>query len=223
MILLLSLSQLNGQNIEIRGVQKYCKDDYKDSRERYIKLIYGKEIIQDSIDNGNGFFVIKNLSRGKYIIEFTNIFGQKINKEIIVNNRKTEVEICVDSFKDTDEETFFQKLSTKNKLQFNFSSAGCFHWQNEKIVFSLEVNNEIYCEYTNEEGPPIRKKLKEKQLQYLISFERKLRQMKNNMGGCTTSDSYHLILDKEELNIVDDSCDWNGFYRLKEEIFDLKK
>ena len=219
-VLCLNFSPLNEQNIKIKGVQKNCQNQEIDWRERYIKLLKGTKVIRDSIEIKDGKFLIKNLKRGNYNIEFTNIFGQIIHKEITANKLKTKIEICIDTFKDDGEETFIQKISNENKLQLNFMSFGCEHWKTEKIIF-FQIGSDFFGEFIEDTKSPIKKKLNKEQMQYLIIFERKLRQMKNSMGGCTTEDIYHLILENEELKIADESCDWNGYFKMKKEIFGL--
>ena len=221
LILLLSLTHIKGQNTKIKGVKKFCHNNDTDRVERNIRLKKGTKIIKDSIDVKEGKFVIKNLPRGNYIIEFTNIFGQKIQKNILANKRKIEIEICIEDFKDTGEETFIQKLTTENKLQFHFESSGCSHYQTEKITF-FQIGDETFGEFINTDNSSIKKKLTKEQIQYLITFERKLRRIENNISDCTTQDSYHLIMGKEELKILHESCDWDGYYEMRKEIFDLQ-
>lgn len=222
LILLLSLTQLNGQSNKIKGVQKHCQNNTLDWSERYLKLKKGTETIRDSIGSEQGKFEIKNLSKGSYSIEFINIFGQIISKEILVDKRKIKIELCLEDFKDTGEETFIEKLSTESKLQFSFNSSGCSHSKTEEIIFS-RVNNIFFAEFNDNKSPLVKKELNREQIQYLIIFERKLRKMKDSMGDCTTEDSYYLTLENEELIIIDDSCDWDGYDKMKKEIFNLKE
>jgi hypothetical protein len=220
-ILLLNSFSINGQNAKIKIIQKNCQNDENDRRERYLKLIKGTEIIRDSIERKDEMFVIKNLVKGSYKIEFTNIFGQRVRKEVVAKKLRNKIEICTDNFEDNKEITFIQKISNKNRLQLNFMSFGCEHWVSEKVIF-FQIEDDFFGEFIKDEQPPIKKKLSKEQLNYLILFERKLRQIENSMGGCTIEDSYHLILGNEELKMVDESCDWNGFYEMKKKIFELE-
>ena len=220
-VLLISFSKIDGEIAKIIGIQEYCETGFDDYVNRNIRLIEDGEIIRDSIENKEGKFVIKNLSKGNYKIEFTNIYGQIIQKDISVNKLKSKIKICIEEFNDTGEETFFQKLTTKNILELKFNSWGCSHWEKGKINF-FQNDNDLFGELIENGNPSIRKKLSSNDLQYLIIFERKLRQIKNNEWGCTTEDSYHLTMGKEHLKIIDETCDWNGYYKMKKEIFNLE-
>ena len=78
LVLLLSFSKIDGQIIKIKGKQEYCQNGNDDYVDRYIRLKKDGKIIRDSIENKEGKFVIKNLRKGNYKIEFINIFGQTI-------------------------------------------------------------------------------------------------------------------------------------------------
>lgn len=62
--------------------------------------------------------------------------------------------------------------------------------------------------------------LSEKEKESTTLFFRKLQNIQNGMGGCTTSETYILRMKGfRDRAVVDQTCDWRGFDELKLQIF----
>ena len=213
----------NSQTFNVKGIQKYCETDRTDSRERYLSVLQNDSVIVENVKTRFGEFKIKGLKEGFYTLKFTNIFGQTMNQKVEILKNGNPISICVDTFQETNEKTLFSELKNQDKLIIEYTSSGCFHFDNEQMEFYYEENKFIAELYISEKLVK-RKKLDSKSLEYLIEFEKKVKQMKNNMGGCTTSDLYVFSLNNENgFSVSDSSCDWNGYRKLKKEIFNYKK
>ncbi len=45
--------------------------------------------------------------------------------------------------------------------------------------------------------------------------------MKNSDIACTTENLYQFKMGNEVLEITDETCDWDGYYKMRKEIFNL--
>ncbi|MFT3796576.1 hypothetical protein [Flavobacterium sp.] len=216
-----SFSQ-NDSNFVIEGITLNCEKNNYDSRERYVKLKANNEIIQENIKQRFGEFKIKNLKKGEYTFEFTNIFGQIITKNIVVNEKITKVELCTEEFVDTNQKTILENLTQNDTLEISITSSGCFHFEKEKIKYYYK-SQKLIAEYFNNQKKEKRITLNERKREQLILLEKKIIAINNSMGGCTSSTQYVFILNGKAIqNVVDSSCDWDGYYKMKEEIFGIK-
>ncbi|WP_405568955.1 hypothetical protein [Winogradskyella sp. Asnod2-B02-A] len=213
----------NSQTFSVKGIQKYCETDRTDSRERYLSVTRNDSVIVENVKTRFGEFKVKGLKEGFYTFKFTNIFGQIVNYKTEILKNGNQITICVDTFQETNEKTLFSELTSEDKLIIEYASSGCFHFDNEQMKFYYEKEKLIAELYISEKLVK-RKKVDSKSLEYLIGFEKKVKQMKNNMGGCTTSDLYVFSLNNETgFSVNDSSCDWNGYRELKKEIFNYTK
>ena len=216
-----SFSQ-NDSNCVIEGITLHCEKNDYDSRERYVKLKANNEIIAVNIKQRFGEFKIKNLKKGEYTFEFTNIFGQIVTKNIVVNEKITKVELCTEEFVDTNQKAILENLTQNDTLEISITSSGCFHFGKEKLKYYYK-NQKLIAEYFNNLKREKRITLNEDKKKQLILMEKEIIAMNNSLGGCTSSTQYVFILNGKEIqNVIDSSCDWNGYYKMKEEIFEIK-
>ena len=219
-IILFSLPYFSApSNFKIVGIQSSCNTNKYDSRERYIKLKKNNTVVRNNIKTRSGEFEIPKLEAGKYILEFKNIFGQICEQEIVLeNHKKVTVQLCTDKFIDTRQTTYFNNI-TKDTLYMEFSSSGCFHTRKEAIKLHKE-NSVIIAQLLVEQKVVKEKILGEIDIEKTSLFFRKLQNIENGMGGCTTSETYILrTKGLRDLAIVDKTCDWRGFDELKIELF----
>jgi hypothetical protein len=216
-----SFSQ-NENNFTIEGILLNCKTNKSDNGERYLKLKKNNEIIKTDINSRFGEFKIKNLSKGIYTFELTNIFEQIFTKEIEIKDSITEVELCIEEFIDTKEKTLLENLKKNETLEILITSSGCFHFEKEKLKYYYK-NDKLIIEFFKNEKRRKRKTLNKREISELILFERKIIQMKNKFGGCTSSNIYVFTINKNKLlEVIDASCDWDGYYELKKNFFGIK-
>lgn len=222
-VLLLIGISANSQTFSVKGIQKYCETDREDSRERYLSVVQNDSVIVENVKTIFGEFEIKGLKEGFYTFIFTNIFGQIVSQKTKILKNGNPITICVDAFQETNEKTLFSELKNEDKLIIDYSLSGCSHFHTEKMKFYYEKGKLIAELYITKKLIE-RKKLDLKSLEYLIGFEKKVKQMKNNIGGCTTFELYTFSLNnKSEFSVDDGSCDWNGYSELKKEIFNYEK
>lgn len=61
-------------------------------------------------------------------------------------------------------------------------------------------------------------KLSKEQLQYFYQFVSELKNLKEE-GGCTSIESYRLVMNGDIYTLQDGSCHWNGFRKLYTKLF----
>ena len=59
------------------------------------------------------------------------------------------------------------------------------------------------------------------QLDTFYLFVKELKELKGT-GNCTTTESYKVVMGNETIKRGDNSCMWNGFYKLKQSLFGLQ-
>jgi len=166
---------LQAQTFSVKGTLMHCHNDEDACWD--LNLFKNDSLIIQDIKMDFGVFVLDNIEEGTYTFQFTNIFNQKLNKEVML--RKEEVVIlCVDEFIETNELTIFENLSDKDELVIDFYSVGCFHDEGESVKFYYK-KKKLIAEL-NAGKKTIRRRIQEKDLAYLIGFERRLRLMKGD-------------------------------------------
>jgi hypothetical protein len=96
-------------------------------------------------------------------------------------------------------------------------SSGCFHYVESELTIYKEGGRLIAA--LEEQGLPMHmKQLNDKQLKYFNSFIGELIKREQG-GGCTTWENYRVYMNGTTLGFSDGSCDWDGFDKLRENIF----
>src|SRR5690606_13913885 len=114
--------------------------------------------------------------------------------------------------------TYFDKI-TKDTLTLEFSSSGCFHSRKEAIKF-YKKKNSLVAELLDEQKVVKEEVLGAKDIERVTLFFRKLQNIENGMGGCTTGETYILKMKGyRDSAVVDQTCDWRGFDELKGQLF----
>ena len=170
--------------------------------------------IEDSFDIYN----YKTINEGKYNLTYINIFGQKMNKEIEVKaNISSLYAVCVEKVKEYKPENLIEKLEDDFRLEILFSSVGCFHSNNETLTINSK-NGNIKAKFIRGSTQIIAKNILPIQLSYLQTFEKELRLLNDYKLGCTTVDSYTIRFNGNKIRLVDDTCNWDGYLKLKKMI-----
>ncbi len=221
-ILVLSSINLLGQGSTVKFLQQSCEINRSDGIHRKISIFYGDSLIVQNQKTKYGELTINNLEYGTYKVRFTNIFGQKIDEIVQIDSTTSQIVICTDRFKDTNDTTLISKLYKSDTLILNYSFTSTKIHNAEKMIFYFDKDNWC-CDIYVDNKKYASRKLSERDINLLIEFEKQLRQMTNNTGWCSTTEFYEISLNGEiKLTIKDKSCRWKGYSKIKWELL-IKK
>lgn len=180
-------------------------------------------MISDNIKTGfKGSFEISNLSPGTYVIDYNNIYGQRVRKIVTVSNSVTNINLCVDEFQDTKVSTLFNTMKEGDKIVLKISSFGCFHMLEDELTFTMK-DRKYFVSYNDEKNKTKVLPLNIDKLNRLIYFEKIIRYVTRIDGGCTTNDGYDFVKNSELIyHATDNTCTWNGYGKIKNKILGLK-
>lgn len=207
------------QHTTLNIIQKRCEKHGWDNRERNIKVYNEDNSIIEYVKTDYENIILRNLEFGNYRIIYKNIFGQDVEQNFKVDLNTKEIEICIDKFNETNEVTLFSQLKESDVFELNYISMGCFNEEEEKWIF-YSKNTKWYVDFFIDNEKIKSKKISTDNWVALIEFEKRVRQMENSMGGCTTTNDYKFDLNgKRVLHITDESCDWGGYYKIRNIFF----
>jgi hypothetical protein len=152
-------------------------------------------------------FKIENLELGLYKLEYIDIIGNKISKEINIKDDIT-FKIIIDSI---DSSSNFNKtplMNLKNNETYKIEmKGGCV-----ATMYSFYVVEKLNDEYFFEAINFNKTKLDTLDLSYVNKFESELLTI-NNKDICMSTGrmTYKIIKDGKELEIFDNTCNWNGW------------
>ncbi|MFD1601309.1 hypothetical protein ACFSJW_23195 [Flavobacterium artemisiae] len=168
---------------------------------RFEKPYIEKEIVIDSLSNGNYKFV------------YENFLNQQMQKTIEISESKIyAISIHPDYSKYTDfiNESFVKNLKENEKVEFSFESLGCFHSAENKV--EILRKEEKYYFITR----GITKKLSAEELDVIIKMECELNLLQR--GGCTTKDHYTIKFENKKKEYFDRTCAWHGWENMFKQI-----
>ncbi|MBK1897240.1 hypothetical protein [Chryseobacterium paridis] len=150
---------------------------------------------------------IDSIEEGKYTFVYTNLFGDKMKEEQVVDEAKNyRVSINPDkSIKKIANLAFESLRDSKVKLIYN--SNGCFHHNSDSVI--LENIGDDYFVRRGQRS----KKLDKDELAYFISIENRIRQVPQD-GGCTTSDRYVFENRGKADTIIDGTCNFHLYNKI---------
>ena len=143
-------------------------------------------------------------------IEYTNIFGQKIDTTFTNPKKLTEIKICVNKFKDYEKKSLIKQAIQNDKSWILSSTWGHQTFESDKLILKPKKGFLNYKYYKN--GKRIKRgkiKITESVMHRIALFERKLNLMQNADNSCNFGISYNLDNGIEKINFQDDSC--SGF------------
>jgi hypothetical protein len=166
-------------------------------------------------------------------VTFKNNFKQLVIKQIRLADQETNlIVLCPDTLLDYPQNTL-SKLQDKDTISINFHSQGCFHTTVSKILISKQGDKYLARFYDVKWGYVTKKKkmtmqtrgvsllktvtLTKQNIQDFIRFENELNFV--NDGGCTTTDWYDIKSKYLNMKAIDGSCNWDGFYYLRNSFF----
>ncbi|AZQ42778.1 hypothetical protein [Nonlabens ponticola] len=182
-----------------------------------IEMISKETGIAESIVSDYGTFKFSAIP-GNYVFKYKNIFDQVMETEAIISQEmNTQIKLCVDHLTSNNVQTLASKFDHGDKFIIDINSSGCFH--NERVTFKFFfLANEIVGEVWNGEKLKKRKHLGT-DIKEIVDFEKKVRLISRQDGGCTTTDRYTIKLNDQEYKAIDGSCSWNGMDALYKQLF----
>ena len=143
-------------------------------------------------------------------IQYTNIFGQKVDTTFTNAKELTEIKICVNKFTDYEKKSIIKESIKNNKSWILSSAWGHGTFEYDKLILKPKKEFLKYKYYKNGKRLKCGKIKLTKQIVEKISlFERKLNLMKNSDNSCNFGHSYKLTNGLETMELQDDSC--SGF------------
>ena len=143
-------------------------------------------------------------------IEYTNIFGQKIDTTFTNTKELTEIKICVNKFIDYEKKSLIKESIQNDKMWTLSSTWGHQSFESDKLILNPKKGFLKYKYYKN--GKRIKRgkiKITEFILERIALFERKLNLMQNADNSCNFGINYNLNNGIEKMNFQDNSC--SGF------------
>ncbi|MGR7812083.1 hypothetical protein [Lacinutrix undariae] len=165
----------------------------------------------------NDYYTIDSLKSGDYNIVYTSMFKRVESLNIVLNNKDIDTLIvCLDkiNYSSIDYIPFVDKLRDNENFEINVFNQGCVSLGSGTIKIN-KTQDKIIAETNNK-----KKELTSEEIEYLRHFEIELINM--NSCCCTSTDFYTLKYNDEVLEIKDGSCNWYGYGRLYNLIFDVE-
>jgi len=165
---------------------------------------------------------------GTYRLEYKNVFGENIEKLYQLDDcDSNKITICVEEFEQQPGNSL-ERLSENDSIAIGFSSFGCFHNSQERIVITKKdkyYEAKIYpaivrpSRFKEEQKScqPTTIILTEKNIRDFEGFENGLTHVKKD-GGCTTVDYYDISTKWGTQKVEDATCRWSGFWYLKKSL-----
>ena len=211
LICLSFVSSYSQSNLEI--FIESCKHTRTMGRLDEFKLYRNDTFLRNVETDYRSLIKLKNLTYGKYKIEYKTIFQKTENVEIeLSKEKKYKLELCLD-YIDYDSETYepiINQLKNGESYSIYFYSVGCFHFEYDTLVIRKDDDN-FFAHHKNKI-----KQLDTNDINELRHFEIELNYMETS--GCTTNDHYTLQYKRKKIEISDGSCSWLGFSFLLEKL-----
>ncbi|QNM84611.1 hypothetical protein H9W90_10425 [Polaribacter pectinis] len=173
------------------------------------KILTEQNFIQEDKYWNNHKKIIMNNSEFLKI-QYTNIFGQKIDTIFTNTKELTEIKICVNKFKDYEKKSLIKESIENNESWILNTTWGHQTFESDKLILKPKNGFLKYKYYKN--GKRIKRgkiKITESVIEKIALFERKLNLMQNADNSCNFGINYNLNNGIEKLNFQDDSC--SGF------------
>src|SRR5690606_3458991 len=124
------------------------------------------------------FALFETVSSGEYKFQYNNLFGEKIEKKIELNEANNilggqEVTLFVDEIQTPVlKELFFKRLKNDEYIQVNFKFSGCFKSGKDSLQV-YKKKDKYYIIHKNR-----KRKLKPSEILAIESYENELRNLK---------------------------------------------
>ena len=162
----------------------------------------------------DNYYEIDSLKSGKYNILYTSMFKKTESLNIHLNDKKNDtLIICLDkiNYSTIEHIPFIDKLKENEKYLINVYNQGCVSLGSATMEIR-KTQNKVFAKINDK-----KKELNPEEIQYLRKFELELIHMESS--GCTSTDYYTLEYNDEIVEIKDGSCNWYGYGRLYNLLF----
>ncbi len=222
-LLFFGYQMILGQSTFSVSVTPYLCGEYLfDNAPRNITVYHQGQLVFTAPPEPMQDFKLPNITEGEYKFHFTNSQGKPVVSSLYLSPETREILLCINQADSSNTVSMTRSLRPGDCLFIEYVTSGCFHYEENWLKFYYRKNR-LYGEFWVE-GKKIRtRSLSASQRAYLAAFEQELRLRANIWGGCTTSDTYTLILNGTTNRVfMDDSCLWSGYSELKKKIFKKK-
>lgn len=191
------------------------------------KLHSPEIIISDYVTNEK--IECKQASSGTYYfstnkeilrVNIRNIYNQKFDTILELQENKTEYDLCGDQFKNYDLKTSVEKALEDRKkwtLQYSAKATGSknqIRFQDESITITFS-KNKIHATYRVNRIKVEKTKITNEQKEALILFEKKLKLLNRTNTSCHLTTAYYISSFAENFKVENNTCLWDGFNELK--------
>lgn len=152
------------------GAIKDCKTGNYNPEQKSIKIFDGDREV-DFINEGFGAFYAKNMETKAYSVQYQNIFGQTVVKNVNLTEGNNFIDFCLDYFVEPDITTFVSSVNKLDTLKISFKGVSATNVNEQNAVFYYK-GNELWADFRNESGN-FSKKIKPEILKKLIISEKK--------------------------------------------------
>lgn len=188
-----------------------------------IKLVSKDTVIKVYFPRGLGQLKIDSIPSGSYAVKSMSVFNHTITDSIKFDKRISQ------NIQFYDQDNYYQILNKKSQFYENmqdtdtlvilFSETGCFHSDFGKMQFIRIGNSWIAQLYNPLTGELIeQRKIQIDEFSNVGILERYMNQSRDSYE-CTTVGYYSLQYKRKINRHIDGSCSWDGFRKLREEIF----
>ncbi len=180
--------------------------------------IFKDNFLYKNIPYPESFVLLENVSNGKYKFCYKNLFGEKVEKLVILNDANNklgsqEINLYVDQLQNSKSQNqFIKSLKNGEMMTINLRVSGCFNSQSDSIKIYIE-NNSFFMKYKNK-----RRKLKTIDIEAIVQYETELRNLPE-VDFVSTSNGFNVISkDEEKFSYVEPSLFWGGYEILKKSL-----
>jgi hypothetical protein len=99
--------------------------------------------------------------------------------------------------------------------------SGCYTSQTNRLFFYKKDSS--YFAVLKPEKATAALKLTKEQTIYFYAFLEQCKNKKSSAGICTTQETYKIQIGEESFTLLDGSCNWNGFAKLKAVLYPEKE
>lgn len=194
----------NSDQYDDRPHDLYKIEIYKD--EKIFKILEPEEFAPALNFN----IKLDSLKEGKYSFVYENLFGEKIEKEIKIDDSKTyRISINPDILINKNKKSVFENLKD-SEAKLVFQSIGCYHQDKDSIVI-INKDNNYFLRQKNGSLKPLDKEV----WAYLVKSENRIREIPKG-GDCTTRDKYVFYYKGKSDTINDSTCKFSTWYTLRD-------
>ena len=197
LLLMLGYSSFGICQSELSVTPVFCQSWKEISNiEHDIELYRNGELITKEFYPINDFTAI-NLKKGKYLLKYKSIFDQEFQREINLDGRKKSIEICIDDYRETVENTFVEELDFGDTLEIWAYQTGCEYIDFGKLQLIKKIDG--IEALLIKDGEVNSKILNDRHLSLIKEIEHRIHLIKMNENeGYLRTNHYEIKLNRVE-------------------------